>query len=68
LAIKKSTGLLVGRTGLSISIGYDIVTKGHGGELKVKTEDARLADRQGRSGRTGKRNRFFDYITCLIAP
>ena len=26
-------------TGLGLSLSYDIVTKGHGGELKVKTKD-----------------------------
>jgi signal transduction histidine kinase len=26
-------------TGLGLSLAYDIVTKGHGGELKVKTEE-----------------------------
>ncbi|MBD0289121.1 MAG: two-component sensor histidine kinase, partial [Flavisolibacter sp.] len=26
-------------TGLGLSLSYDIVTKGHGGELKVNTEE-----------------------------
>jgi len=28
-------------TGLGLSLSYDIVTKGHGGELKVETEDGK---------------------------
>ena len=27
------------RTGLGLSLSYDIVTKGHGGELKVETRE-----------------------------
>jgi len=26
-------------TGLSLSLAYDIITKGHGGELKVETRE-----------------------------
>jgi signal transduction histidine kinase len=26
-------------TGLGLSMSYDIITKGHGGELKVKTKE-----------------------------
>lgn len=26
-------------TGLGLSLSYDIITKGHGGELKVETEE-----------------------------
>ena len=28
-------------TGLGLSMSYDIVTKGHGGELKVETEEGK---------------------------
>ncbi|MDZ4793507.1 MAG: ATP-binding protein [Bacteroidota bacterium] len=35
-------------TGLGLSLSYDIVTKGHGGELKVETKEARPDDPVGR--------------------
>ena len=35
-------------TGLGLSLSYDIVTKGHGGELKVETKEARPDDPIGR--------------------
>ena len=35
-------------TGLGLSMSYDIVTKGHGGELKVKSNEARRNDPVGR--------------------
>ena len=28
-------------TGLGLSLSYDIITKGHGGQLKVDTEEGR---------------------------
>jgi signal transduction histidine kinase len=31
-------------TGLGLSLSYDIVTKGHGGELKVQTEEGNYAE------------------------
>ncbi|MBD0284480.1 MAG: two-component sensor histidine kinase, partial [Flavisolibacter sp.] len=31
-------------TGLGLSLCYDIITKGHGGELQVKTEEGRYAE------------------------
>ena len=31
-------------TGLGLSLSYDIVTKGHGGELKVQTEEGQYAE------------------------
>jgi signal transduction histidine kinase len=31
-------------TGLGLSLAYDIITKGHGGELKVETKEARPDD------------------------
>ena len=31
-------------TGLGLSMSYDIITKGHGGELKVESKEARLDD------------------------
>ena len=30
-------------TGLGLSMSYDIITKGHGGELKVETEEGEFA-------------------------
>jgi len=30
-------------TGLGLSISYDIITKGHGGELKVETKEGEFA-------------------------
>ncbi|MBS1761039.1 MAG: hypothetical protein JST23_13040, partial [Bacteroidetes bacterium] len=43
----KPTGI---GTGLGLSLSYDIVTKGHGGEIKVETKegDARSDDQIGR--------------------
>ena len=38
-------------TGLGLSMSYDIVTKGHGGELKVETKENR-----------DYRDRVYDYI------
>ena len=35
-------------TGLGLSLSYDIVNKGHGGELKVETKEARPDDPVGR--------------------
>jgi signal transduction histidine kinase len=35
-------------TGLGLSMSYDIVTKGHGGKLKVEIEEARPDDPVGR--------------------
>ena len=35
-------------TGLGLSLSYDIITKGHGGELKVETKEARPDDPVGR--------------------
>ncbi|MEO5947432.1 MAG: ATP-binding protein [Chitinophagaceae bacterium] len=35
-------------TGLGLSLAFDIVTKGHGGELKVETKEARPDDPVGR--------------------
>ena len=32
-----------GSTGLGLSLSYDIVTKGHGGELKVETKEGEFA-------------------------
>jgi hypothetical protein len=34
-----------------IQTGYDIVTKGHGGELRVVTQPAALAAQLGKEGR-----------------
>ncbi len=34
-------------TGLGLSLSYDIVTKGHGGELKVETLSAEAAGKEG---------------------
>ena len=31
-------------TGLGLSLSYDIITKGHGGELKVKTEEGEYTE------------------------
>ena len=31
-------------TGLGLSLSYDIVTKGHGGELRVETEEGRFTE------------------------
>jgi signal transduction histidine kinase len=31
-------------TGLGLSLSYDIVTKGHGGELKVETKEGEYAE------------------------
>ncbi|MBD0352724.1 MAG: two-component sensor histidine kinase, partial [Flavisolibacter sp.] len=31
-------------TGLGLSLSYDIITKGHGGELKVNTEEGEFAE------------------------
>ncbi|RLD56382.1 MAG: histidine kinase, partial [Bacteroidetes bacterium] len=40
-------------TGLGLSLSYDIITKGHGGELKVETVEAKgLPDKQGQAGTT----------------
>ena len=39
-------------TGLGMSISYDIVTKGHGGELKVESPPA------GRAGEEGEGSTF----------
>jgi signal transduction histidine kinase len=30
-------------TGLGLSLSYDIITKGHGGELKIETEEGKYA-------------------------
>ncbi|MBD0276950.1 MAG: two-component sensor histidine kinase, partial [Flavisolibacter sp.] len=30
-------------TGLGLSLSYDIITKGHGGELKVETKEGEFA-------------------------
>jgi signal transduction histidine kinase/Tfp pilus assembly protein PilF len=38
-------------TGLGLSLSYDIVTKGHGGELRVVTQPAALAAQLGKEGR-----------------
>ena len=35
-------------TGLGLSLSYDIITKGHGGELRVETKEARPDDPVGR--------------------
>ena len=35
-------------TGLGLSLSYDIITKGHGGELKVESKEARQDDLVGR--------------------
>ena len=37
-------------TGLGLSLSYDIVTKGHGGELKVETLSAEAAAQPGKKG------------------
>ena len=34
-------------TGLGLSLAYDIITKGHGGELKVESPPARRAGKEG---------------------
>ncbi len=31
-------------TGLGLSMSYDIITKGHGGELKVETKEGECAE------------------------
>jgi signal transduction histidine kinase len=31
-------------TGLGLSMSYDIITKGHGGELKVETKEGEYAE------------------------
>ena len=31
-------------TGLGLSLSYDIITKGHGGELKVKTQEGEFTE------------------------
>ena len=33
---------------MRLSLNYDIITKGHGGELKVETKEARPDDPVGR--------------------
>ena len=38
-------------TGLGLSLSFDIITKGHGGELKVETQPAALAAQLGKEGR-----------------
>ena len=38
-------------TGLGLSLSYDIVTKGHGGELKVETLYAQAAAQAGKEGK-----------------
>jgi signal transduction histidine kinase len=37
-------------TGLDLGLAYDIVTKGHGGELKVETLPAEAAAQAGKEG------------------
>ncbi|MBD0284778.1 MAG: two-component sensor histidine kinase, partial [Flavisolibacter sp.] len=31
-------------TGLGLSLSYDIITKGHGGEIKVNTKEGEYAE------------------------
>jgi len=31
-------------TGLGLSLSYDIITKGHGGELKLNTQEGEFAE------------------------
>ena len=38
--------IAIGTTGLGLSLSYDIITKGHSGELKVETKEGEGADRK----------------------
>ncbi len=55
-------------TGLGLSLSYDIVTKGHGGELKVETKEAWPPGRSDHSGGDDPVGRSVGTTFIIILP